>query len=198
MTITSLSILNSPSWPTGRIRGCLSSGRTWYSISSERSMYCGHNFSVELTAVAPIEANTLPKPVSPRSLAPQGTASIFSIMARSRCFLPPANEGTARSNVNISISGNLRFIAPPLKIPFHSRARLGGPACEPPSRPCWSQLLQFRVRRQLGRALGGRLKSLRRLHKRLRVGAQLLANLRIGLQVLTQCWVRFDVFLVGS
>src|ERR1700758_416948 len=62
-----------------------------------------------------------------------------------------------------------------------------------------SQLLQFGFGRgQLGRALRGRLKSLRRLHERLWVRAQLLANLRIRLQVLTQCWVRFNVFLVGS
>src|SRR6201997_3814164 len=200
MTITSLSILNSPSWPTGRIRGCLSSGRTWYSISSERSMYCGHNFSVELTAVAPMEANTLPKPVSPRSLAPQGTASIFSIMARSRCFLPPANEGTARSSVIMRTSGNLRFISASLDIPCFPFADKAGRAGVRPSLSlARSQLLQFGFGRgQLGRALRGRLKSLRRLHERLWVRAQLLANLRIRLQVLTQCWVRFNVFLVGS
>jgi hypothetical protein len=78
-------------------------------------MYCGHSFSVEFTAVAPTEANMLPKPVSPRSLAPQGTASIFSIMARSRCFLPPAKQGTASNSADISMSGNFRFISASLE-----------------------------------------------------------------------------------
>src|SRR5260370_898305 len=86
----------------GRITGCLpSTGRMWYSTSSVRSRYCGHSFSLELTAVTPAEAKMLPSPVKPLSLAPQGTASIFSSMPLSapRFFLSaPLEEGTIRTS----------------------------------------------------------------------------------------------------
>src|SRR5260370_11335679 len=79
--------LNSPSCPTGRITACfMSQRRMWYSISSARSRYCGHNCSCEFTCSTPIDANTLPKPVRPRCLAPQGTACMLSNMALWACF----------------------------------------------------------------------------------------------------------------
>src|SRR5580692_2823228 len=73
-------------------------------MSSVRSIYCGHNFSSELTLVMPTEAHTLPSPVMPCSLAPHGTASIFSIMARCACFLSPANIGSAIESANSEIA----------------------------------------------------------------------------------------------
>src|SRR6266849_5782081 len=77
-------------------------------------MYCGQSRSSEFTAVIPAEAKTLPSPVIPRSLAPQGTASIFSIMARSLCFfLSPANAVTASMRASAVISGVLLVIKPP-------------------------------------------------------------------------------------
>src|ERR1700758_3609868 len=74
-------------------------------------MYCGHSFSSEFTCVTPTEPHRLPSPVNPCSLAPQGTASIFSIMARLACFfLSAANPGRAIRRVSETIIGTLRFI----------------------------------------------------------------------------------------
>jgi hypothetical protein len=56
-------------------------------MSSVMTMYWGHNFSWEFTCVMPAEARRVPKPVMPFSLAPQGTASIFSNKALSGCLL---------------------------------------------------------------------------------------------------------------
>src|SRR5580658_3095675 len=74
-------------------------------------MYSGQSFSLEFTAVIPAEAKTLPRLLRPRSLAPQGTACICSIMTRSGCFfLSPANAGTANINTSAVISSVLLVI----------------------------------------------------------------------------------------
>src|ERR1700693_4335704 len=71
-------------------------------------MYCGHSFSSEFTCVTPTEPHRLPSPVNPRSLAPHGTASILSIMARLACFfLSAANPGRAIRRLSETIIGML-------------------------------------------------------------------------------------------
>src|SRR3984885_4575275 len=82
-------------------------------MSSVRNRYCGHSFSLEFTWVIPAEAQRVPSPASPRCLAPQGTASIFSRMPFSTSFLfllSFADNGIAQVRVRKRTSELLAFM----------------------------------------------------------------------------------------
>src|SRR5580704_8263096 len=87
-------------------------------MSSVLSTYCGHSVSLECMSVMPTDAQKEPRPDKPFCLAPQGTASIFSSIARSGWFffLPSAERGNTATSTSATTTGILKFIKSPSKI----------------------------------------------------------------------------------
>src|SRR6266849_1275224 len=120
----------------------------------------------------------LPRPVRPLSLAPQGTASIFSNMPRSGGFflcLSPAVIGIATKRTTASSSAFLFFISPPTVL---TPGGSGGQVFPDLLLPRRVSILLWRRCDSRGLRCWHRAAAnlLRRLHKHLRVLLQRLLN----------------------
>src|SRR5580698_6661537 len=97
----------------GRMTGCLLSfGRMWYSRSSVRNKYCGHNFSFEETLVTPTDPHTAPNPFRPFCFMPHGNDCMLSIMPRGGFFLSLAAAlvGSSIDSASAPMTNMVAFI----------------------------------------------------------------------------------------